>query len=194
MEVQLMTTVAIPAGRPLVRIGAALRAVPVPRALVWPGAVVLAALVELGANALGLWWVTVLIGIAAGAVRARRRILGLLAATALGWAVGIVLSSGSETFQIGGEVTAEVFNARAIGWSLIIIAVLYAFLLALAGAWVGAAARRLAPVRGGRTGAHAAATAATASATGTDTGTAVDSAAPAAPVTATTLQKENPNA
>lgn len=138
-----MTALEAAAGRPLVRIGAALRTAPLARGLYWPAAVFVAALIELGANAVGLWWATVLIGVAAGAVSLQRRILALLTATALGWAVGIVLESGSRTFAIGGVVTAEIFNARAVGWLLIVIAVLYAFLLALAGAWIGAAGRRL---------------------------------------------------
>jgi hypothetical protein len=137
MEVHVMTALDA-------RLGTALRTARLSPRLRWPAAVVLVALIELGGNALGLWWITAVAGIVVGASTLRRPLRALLLGTAVGWLAGILLASGSRTFQIGGVVTAEVFNARALGWLLVVLAVGYAFLLALAGAWIGAAGRRLA--------------------------------------------------
>jgi hypothetical protein len=145
MEVHVMTGLDVPVARPpLARLGTVSRIARLPVGLRWPAAVLVTALVELGAGFLGLWWVTVLAGLLLGASTLRHRILALLAGTAVAWIVGILLQSGSLTFQIGGVVSAEVFNARALGWLMVVLAVGYAFLLALAGAWIGGAGRRLA--------------------------------------------------
>lgn len=138
-----MTTLDVSAARPLMRLGTALRAAPLAPRLRPPAAVCLLALIELGAGQLGLWWVTALLGIAVGAAAMRRGVRVLLAATVLGWVGGILLQSGSRTFEIGGVVSAEVFNARGLGWLILVVAVVYACLLVLAGAWAGAAGRRV---------------------------------------------------
>jgi len=129
--------------RPLLRLGTAVRTAGVSPRVWWPATACVVALVELGAGALGLWWVTVLVGVAVGASTLRRRLWALLAGTAVGWVAGILLQSGGKTIQIGGVVSAEIFNARSLGVLILVVAVIYAFLLALAGAWIGAAARRL---------------------------------------------------
>jgi hypothetical protein len=140
MEVHVMTALD---ARPLVRLGTAVRTARMSRRVWWPATAGVVALVELGAGALGLWWVTVLVGVAVGASTLRRRLWALLAGTAVGWVAGILLQSGGKTIQIGGVVSAEIFNARSLGVLILVVAVIYAFLLALAGAWIGAAARRL---------------------------------------------------
>lgn len=139
-----MTDLDVPVATPLARLGAVSRVARLPVSLRWPAVVLIAALIELGCGFGGLWWVTVVAGVLLGASTLRHRILALLAATAVAWVAGILLESGSLTFQIGGVVSAEVFNARGIGWLIVVLAVGYAFLLALAGAWIGAAVRRLA--------------------------------------------------
>jgi hypothetical protein len=144
MEVPVMTALDARAAQPLIRLRTMLRTVPLSRRLWWPAVALLVALVELGAGALGLWWVTVVAGVVVGAISLRRRLLALLVGTAVGWLVGILLQSGGRTIQIGGVVSAEVFNARGLGWTIPIVAIIYACLLALAGAWIGAAGRRLA--------------------------------------------------
>jgi CBS domain containing-hemolysin-like protein len=144
MEVHVMTGLDVPVAGPLARLGTVSRMARLPVSLQWPAVVLITALVELGAGFLGLWWVTVLAGVLLGASTLRHRILALLAATAIAWIAGILLESGSLTFQIAGVVSAEVFNARALGWMIVVLTAGYALLLALAGAWIGGAARRLA--------------------------------------------------
>jgi hypothetical protein len=140
MEVHVMTALDV---RPLARLGTAVRTARLSHRLWWPATACLVALVELGAGALGLWWVTAVVGGVVGASTLRRRLWALMAGTAVGWLVGILLQSGGQTIQIGGVVSAEVLNARSLGWLIVVVAVVYAFLLALAGAWIGASARRL---------------------------------------------------
>jgi hypothetical protein len=144
MEVHVMTGVDVPVASPLARLGTVSRIARVPVSLRWPAAALIVALVELGCGFLGLWWVTVVAGVLLGAATLRHRILALLAGTVVAWIAGVLLESGSLTFQIGSVVSAEVFNARALGWLVVVLAVGYALLLALAGAWIAVAVRRLA--------------------------------------------------
>ena len=128
--------------RPLARLGSAVRTASWSRRMWWPATAFLVALVDLGAGAAGLWWMTMVVGVVVGATTLRHRLWALLAGTAVGWFIGILLQSGGKTIQIGGVVSAEVFNARGLGWLMVVVAIGYAFLLALAGAWIGAAGRR----------------------------------------------------
>lgn len=114
-----------------------------PPAALMAAVIVVVALAEYLGNSLSLWWVTLLAGIAAGWVGRRGAIVALTAGTVLAWAVGILLESGSRTFDVGGVLFAMAFNARSLGWTVVIVAVIYAVLMALAGAWLGGAARRI---------------------------------------------------
>ncbi len=115
----------------------------IPPAALMAAVIVVVALAEYLGNSLSLWWITLLAGIAAGWVGRRGALVALTAGTVLAWAVGILLESGSRTFDVGGVLFAMAFNARSLGWTVVIVAVIYAVLMALAGAWLGGAARRI---------------------------------------------------
>jgi hypothetical protein len=112
-------------------------------ALLVPLTIFLVGLAELGANSRGLWWVTVLAGVVVGVAAGARYVLALAVGTVLAWGVGIVLESGSRTVDIAGVVSAMALGARGLGWAVVVLTLVYAVLLALAGCWLGAAARRL---------------------------------------------------
>jgi hypothetical protein len=141
MEVHAMTTLTMRATRLRTILATASR--PAPRRGLLPLAILVVGLVELGGNALGLWWLTFVVGIAAGWLGGRRYLGALVAGTLLGWTVGILLQSGGRTLDVGGFVSAMVLGAKGLGWVIVVITLVYALLVASAGAWLGAAARRL---------------------------------------------------
>jgi hypothetical protein len=106
------------------------------------------------ANHFGLWWVTVMFGLAAGlALRGTLRVVGVASlAAVLGW--GLPLLWQSFGVPIGGvaATVALIMGFGRTGAIVIVLALLFGWLLALTGAWLGAAFRRMvAP--GVRTGA-----------------------------------------
>jgi hypothetical protein len=147
MEVRLMTTVKAPPARPLAQFGAALLKTPPARSRVLLAVAVPAAIVEFLGNNMGLWWITIAAGIAAGLVRHRGALTGLIAGTLAGWGAGIIIQAGGQTLAIAGVVSALALNARGLGPAILIITFVYALLLALSGAWIGAAARRVSAAR-----------------------------------------------
>jgi hypothetical protein len=144
MEVHIMTALTTRAARLPVAIGTTLRKTPSSRAAVYlPASMLVVAVVEYAGNSLGLWWLTFLVGVAAGAVRRRGSVGALAAGTLLAWGVGMLLQSAGRTLDIAGVISALALGARGLGWVIVVITLLYAWLLALSGAWLGAAARRL---------------------------------------------------
>lgn len=114
-----------------------------PDTMVLLGAFVVTVLVELGALNLGWWWVTVLVGLAvAVALRGLAALGVLLVGTLLAWAGAMLWQSGSRTGDVADLLGAIIFNSQGMGWLIMIITFCWAALLALVGAWVGAAVRR----------------------------------------------------
>jgi hypothetical protein len=108
------------------------------------GVVLATAVVDFAGLSLGWWWVTTLTAVAvAVAVRGRAGLAALLVGTMLGWAGALLWQSGSRTVEVANLVSAMAFNSRQHGWVVLIVTFTYAVLLALAGAWLGAAARRV---------------------------------------------------
>lgn len=114
-----------------------------PPAVVLSLATLVVALVEFGAGSVGLWWVTFALGLVAGVLAGGRYLAALTIGTVLAWAVGILVESGSRTFDVAGVVSALALNARGLGWLIVVITIVYSALLVLAGCWLGAAARHL---------------------------------------------------
>jgi hypothetical protein len=142
MEVHAMTTLTMRGTRLRTMLATASRQAPARRGLL-PLAILTVGLAEFAGNILGLWWLTFALGIAAGWLGGRRYLGALYAGTVLGWAVGVLLQSGDRTLDVAGIVSAMVLGARGLGWLIVVIMLVYAVLLASAGAWLGASARRL---------------------------------------------------
>jgi hypothetical protein len=114
-----------------------------------PGIVLATAAVDFAGLSLGWWWVTTLAAAAvAVTVRGRAWLAALLAGTMLAWAGALLWQSGGRTIEVADYIAALVFNSRSLGWVVLLVTFVYAALLALAGAWPGAAVRRV--VAGGR--------------------------------------------
>lgn len=108
------------------------------------GALLATALVNLGGLALGWWWVTVLTALAVAAlVRGAAMVAAVVAGTLLAWGAALLWQSGGRTVDVANFVGAMAFNGRGLGWVVLIVTFAYAVLLALAGAWLGAAGRRV---------------------------------------------------
>jgi hypothetical protein len=104
-------------------------------------------------NHIGLWWVTALVGLGIGlALRSGRTALLLSWLVALA-AWGLDLLVQSFTSDIGGVAGVVALIAglpRSAGFVVVALALLFASLLALAGAWVGVALRGVALAYGPR--------------------------------------------
>jgi len=137
-----MTTLKEPSARPLAQLSAAILRKPATRWRVLTAMAIAIAVIQLVGNSFGLWWIALGTGIAAGLLRRRGAIAGLAIGTVVAWGAGIIAQSGGQTLGIAGVVSALTLGARALGWVIVALAVVYALLLALAGAWLGAAARR----------------------------------------------------
>ncbi|GGS82808.1 hypothetical protein ACFFV7_45350 [Nonomuraea spiralis] len=107
---------------------------------------------DLAGLSLGWWWVIPLAGLVVGAAApVRRPVPALLAATAVAGAASLVWQGGARTLDAADLAGAMALNARGLGWVVVAVTLVYTLLLALAGAWIGGAARRLgADVRSGR--------------------------------------------
>jgi hypothetical protein len=103
-----------------------------------------AAVIEFGGLALGWWWVTAVVGLLVAAIApGRAAVFALICGTLLGWAGALLWQSGSRLRDVADLVGAIALRARGMGWAVLAVTLAYAVLLALAGAWTGAAARRL---------------------------------------------------
>jgi hypothetical protein len=143
MEVHIMTALTTRSQRSPAVVDGTPGTAPARAALLTPAVTLGVALVEYVGNSLSLWWITLLVGIATGWLRPRRGTVALAAGTILGWGAGILVESGGRTLDIAGVVSALALSARNLGWLIITITLVYAVLLALAGSWLGAAARRM---------------------------------------------------
>jgi hypothetical protein len=98
------------------------------------------------ANHAGLWWMTALVGVVLGfALRPGRAalLLSWLAALAA-WGLDLLVQSfHSDIGGVAGVVALIAGLPRSAGFVIIVVALLFASLLALAGAWVGIALRRV---------------------------------------------------
>lgn len=97
------------------------------------------------ANHLGWWWMTALVGVAIGlALRGARRVLAVASVAALaGWGLDLVVQSfGADLGGVASVVSGIMgFGARN-GYLVVLLALIFAWLLAVVGAWVGASLRR----------------------------------------------------
>jgi len=138
-----MTTVKAPSTRPLAQLGAAILKTPPARSRVLLAVAVFAVIVEFVGNNLGLWWITVAAGIAVGLLFRRGALAGLLLGTVVAWALGIITQAGGQALGIARVLSAFALNAPGLGWAVLVLTFVYALILALCGAWIGAAARRV---------------------------------------------------
>lgn len=92
----------------------------------------------------GWWWVTVLVAaLAVYRFAGKRVLLAVLGGTALAWGLSMLAQAGSQLGAVADLVGAMALNARGLGWVVIVVSLVYALLLALAGSWIGGVARRL---------------------------------------------------
>ncbi|MEV6235283.1 hypothetical protein [Lentzea sp. NPDC051838] len=92
----------------------------------------------------GWWWVTVLVAaLAAYRFAGKRVLLAVLVGTALAWGLSMLVQAGSQLGAVADLVAAMALNARGLGWVVIVVSLVYALLLALAGSWLGGVVRRL---------------------------------------------------
>ncbi|MGE5286595.1 MAG: hypothetical protein ACM3ML_05200 [Micromonosporaceae bacterium] len=138
-----MTTLKTPPARTILLRGATLLKARPGRSRVMLVAALIALIVEFAGNSTGLWLMTLAAGVVAGAMRRKGAISGLVLGTVLAWGLGILMEGGGRTLQIAGVVSALALGTRGLGVAIVILAFVYALLLALAGAWLGAAGRRL---------------------------------------------------
>lgn len=103
------------------------------------------------ANHVGFWWVTALAGLVLGlAIRRGRTALLLSWLVALAaWGLDLLVQSfHSDIGGVAGVVALIVGLPRSSGFAVIVATLLFTSLLALAGAWVGVALRRVALMYG----------------------------------------------
>jgi hypothetical protein len=143
MEVYIMTTLKAPPARAILLRGATLLKPRTGRTRVVLIAALITLIVQFAGNSSGLWLMTFATGIVAGAMRRRGVVAGLVLGTIAAWGLGILVASGGRTLQIAGVVSALALGNRGLGPEIVIVTFVYALLLALAGAWLGAAGRRL---------------------------------------------------
>jgi uncharacterized oligopeptide transporter (OPT) family protein len=109
-----------------------------------PGVSALTAAVDLTALLLGWWWATfVAAAVAAGLLVGKRIVAAVLVGTLVAWGISLPAQAGARTIDVADLVGALALNTRGLGWLVIVVTLVYALLLALAGTWLGAAARRL---------------------------------------------------
>jgi hypothetical protein len=109
------------------------------------------AIVEFGTLGLGWWWIAPLAGLAVAAVLPGRwPVAAVAAGTVLAWTASLLWQSEGRALDVADLVGAMALNARGLGWAIVAVTLLYAVLLTLTGAWLGAAARRFAAARRAR--------------------------------------------
>lgn len=97
-------------------------------------------------NHVGLWWVTAVVGLGIGfSYRPARTALLLSWLVALAaWGLDLLVQSfSSDIGGVAGVVALIAGLPRSSGYVVIVLALVFASLLALAGAWVGVALRRV---------------------------------------------------
>ncbi|MCP2200994.1 hypothetical protein [Lentzea flava] len=107
---------------------------------------IIAAVAALDAAALlvGWWWVTILVAaLTVFRFAGTRVLLAVLAGTVVAWGASMAAQAGSQLGAVADLVAAMALNNRGLGWVVIVVSLVYALLLALAGSWIGGAARRL---------------------------------------------------
>lgn len=117
----------------------------IPDAALLVGAVVVGIAVIWGANHLGWWWVTALVGAAIGvALRGTWRVLAAAALAAVaGWGIDLAVQSfGANLSGVASTVSGIMGFGTQSGYLVLLLALIFALLLGLAGAWVGASLRR----------------------------------------------------
>jgi hypothetical protein len=118
-----------------------------------PAVVLAGALLAVAANLAGLWWLTPLAGLAAGAVAGRvRRALVLGAGVGLlGWGLPLALAAFRAPLAGPSRALGDIMGLPAA--APLVLTLLLGALLGMVAAWVAAAARALARDlrRGGRT-------------------------------------------
>lgn len=101
------------------------------------------AVLEAGGLVLGWWWATVAVAaVVAIACRGGRVLLAVVAGTLVAWAALVLWASDGRFGAVADLVGALAFDRRGTAWAVIAVTALYAVVLALAGAWAGAAVRR----------------------------------------------------
>jgi hypothetical protein len=104
----------------------------------------LTAAVDAGALLLGWWWVTfVAAAVLVGLLPGKRIVAAVVVGALLAWGLSLYGQAGSRIGDVGDLVGALALNTRGLGPLVIALTLGYALLLALAGTWLGAAARRL---------------------------------------------------
>jgi hypothetical protein len=117
----------------------------VPDVVVVAGAVIAGIIVIWAGNHFGWWWVTALVGAALGVgLRGTWRVLGAAALAALaGWGLDLALQSfGGNIGEVASTVSGIMGFGTKSGYLVVLLALIFALLLGLAGAWAGAALRR----------------------------------------------------
>lgn len=123
----------------------------IPRPVMTAASPIVGLAVMWAANHVGLWWMTAVVGLVLGfALRPGRTalLLAWLAALAA-WGLDLLVQSfHSDIGGVAGVVALIAGLPRSAGFVVIVLALLFASLLALASAWVGVALRRVLPVYG----------------------------------------------
>lgn len=110
------------------------------------------AVLDLACLSIGWWWAIALVGLLVAVVAAGWRPLSaLLLGTLAAVAVSLIWQGGARTLDVADLTGAMALNTRGLGWVVIAATLVYTLLLALTGAWLGAAARRVrADIRSGQ--------------------------------------------
>ena len=96
----------------------------------------------------GWWWVTVAVAaLAVYRFAGKRVLLAVLAGTALAWGLSMLAQAGSRLGAVADLVAAMALDTRGAGWVVIVVTLVYALLLALAGSWIGGVVRRVSQSR-----------------------------------------------
>lgn len=117
------------------------------------GFVLLGALVLWGGDRFGLWWLALVVGALAGILlRGARATAGAAALAALlGWGGDLALQALSVNIGGAAGVLATILGFSASGGAVVLVVTLvFAVMLALGGAWLGAALRHSLTAFGGR--------------------------------------------
>jgi hypothetical protein len=128
------------------------RPVPIERAPWWllPAATIAGIAVIWAGNLFGLWWLATALGVALGLSlpRAGAAIAAAAIAGVLGWGLPLLQQSLSVPIGRTASVVAGIMGFGAGNGAIVVaVTLLLAVLLAVTGAWVGSAARRLAGLR-----------------------------------------------
>jgi hypothetical protein len=113
-------------------------------ALALAGSIVAGVAIIWGANHFGLWWVIALVGVVIGfALRGTLRIIAAATLAAIaGWGFALLYQSLGADIGGAASTVALIMGFGRTGIIVILLALIFAWLLALAGVWVGAALRR----------------------------------------------------